>query len=85
MSAYKQLGGEELPCTTITGTFAGTLDYIFTTGSSGAIELIDTLLLPERLPVGMPCAEGPWPSDHFAMCALVRVRGADGATSQVQT
>jgi len=80
VSAYEQVGGEELPCTTITGTFSGTLDYIFTTGAEG-VEVVDTLQLPlpEHMPVGMPCAKGPWPSDHFAMCALVRVRGGAAA------
>ena len=75
VSAYKQASGEELPCTTITGTFSGTLDYIFT---NGGVEVVDTLQLPadEHMPIGMPCAKGPWPSDHFAMCTLVRVRGA---------
>ena len=76
-SAYKQMMGEELPCTTITGTFTGTLDYIFTTTGAEGVQVVDTLQLPlaEYMPTGMPNACGPWPSDHFALCALIRLQG----------
>lgn len=60
-SAFKAKTGHEMAYTTKTTQFTGTLDFIFTAGSS--IEVLDVLSLPRPsdTPSGMPTAT--WPSD----------------------
>ena len=62
---------EEMAYTTKTGNFCGTIDYIFT---SPGVAVVDALQLPqdENMPEkGIP--NGVWPSDHFSLCALLKL------------
>jgi mRNA deadenylase 3'-5' endonuclease subunit Ccr4 len=72
VSAYKQHLGHELPFTTRTGPFTGTLDYIFT--SPEGVQVLDVLSLPLRseIPAAMPTKT--WPSDHFSIGAVIALK-----------